>query len=46
VLELARGFALALEDELDFRVEARNLRAIQQAVTGSAAGRRIHVPEV
>ncbi|WP_245679482.1 ABC1 kinase family protein [Actinomadura hibisca] len=37
VVELAEGFATALREELDFRVEARNMAAV-------AAGRGLRVP--
>ncbi|MDQ0377734.1 ABC1 kinase family protein [Amycolatopsis thermophila] len=36
VLDLAEGFRAALTEELDFRVEARNLAAVAAAETGSA----------
>jgi ubiquinone biosynthesis protein len=39
VAEMAKGFADALEEELDFRVEARNIAAV-------ARGGGIHVPGV
>ncbi|GAA1976018.1 ABC1 kinase family protein [Amycolatopsis minnesotensis] len=36
VVDLAEGFADALAEELDFRVEARNLNAVRAACTGDA----------
>ncbi|MCT2585422.1 ABC1 kinase family protein [Actinophytocola gossypii] len=36
VLDLADGFAAALTEELDFRVEARNIAAVSAAYTGDA----------
>lgn len=35
VLDLAEGFRVALTEELDFRVEARNAAAVAEAETGS-----------
>jgi ubiquinone biosynthesis protein len=43
VLDLAEGFATALREELDFRVEARNLAAVAAELTESE---RIIVPAV
>ncbi|MEV6398530.1 AarF/UbiB family protein [Streptomyces sp. NPDC051907] len=43
--ELARGFAVALREELDFRVEARNMKAVRHA----AAVRKddsVHMPQL
>jgi ubiquinone biosynthesis protein len=42
-VELARGFASALREELDFRVEARNMAAVAaaSAVTGTDASVRL-----
>jgi ubiquinone biosynthesis protein len=36
VVDLADGFAVALAEELDFRVEARNVAAVAAAYTGTA----------
>ncbi|HJP77989.1 MAG TPA: AarF/UbiB family protein [Pseudonocardiaceae bacterium] len=44
VLELAEGFATALREELDFRVEARNLATVGEAMADESA--RIMVPAV
>lgn len=43
VLDLAEGFATALREELDFRVEARNLAAVAAELDGAG---RITVPTV
>ncbi|HEY4017575.1 MAG TPA: AarF/UbiB family protein [Pseudonocardiaceae bacterium] len=42
VLDLAEGFAGALREELDFRVEARNLATVAEAMTEDSA--RLTVP--
>ena len=39
VLEMTRGFASALREELDFRIEARNIAAV-------ASSSRVRVPAV
>jgi ubiquinone biosynthesis protein len=46
VMELARGFADALQEELDFRVEARNLQAVRAATAAADAAVPVHVPDV
>ncbi|HXR66514.1 MAG TPA: AarF/UbiB family protein [Ktedonobacteraceae bacterium] len=43
VLDLARGFATSLREELDFRVEARNIAAVA-AVSRTTSG--VHIPKV
>lgn len=43
VLDLARGFAVSLREELDFRVEARNITAVAAA---SGACGAVHIPRV
>jgi len=43
-VELARGFADALREELDFRVEARNMTAIAAAATARGDGDGIVIP--
>jgi len=43
-VELARGFADALREELDFRVEARNMTAIAGAATARGADDGIVIP--
>jgi ubiquinone biosynthesis protein len=42
-VELAQGFATAIREELDFRVEARNLAAVQATAAGNG---RVRVPSV
>ncbi|MFF0742662.1 ABC1 kinase family protein [Streptomyces sp. NPDC004111] len=42
--ELARGFAVALREELDFRVEARNMKAVRAASTARAGSAALTVP--
>jgi ubiquinone biosynthesis protein len=44
VLDLAEGFATALREELDFRVEARNIASVAESMAGESA--RITVPTV
>lgn len=46
VSELARSFALALREELDFRAEARNLAAISAAVQQRSSDSLVCVPTV
>jgi ubiquinone biosynthesis protein len=46
VIELARGFALALREELDFRAEARNVAAISAAVQLRSSDSLVCVPTV
>lgn len=41
VVELAEGFAVALAEELDFRIEARNIEAVAAGTTGA-----VRVPDV
>jgi ubiquinone biosynthesis protein len=43
ILALARGLAAALREELDFRIEAANLRAVA-AASGQRGGERVHTP--
>ena len=43
VVDLANGFALALREELDFRVEASNLRAVAAALDPSEG---VRIPKV
>jgi ubiquinone biosynthesis protein len=43
VLEMARGFAASLREELDFQVEARNYATVSAAV---GAAKTIHIPRV
>lgn len=45
VSELARGFAVALREELDFRVEARNLAMVRRAAEERRDG-SVTLPEV
>ncbi len=45
-LELARGFATAIREELDFRVEARNAAAILATSAGGWADGAVRVPMV
>jgi ubiquinone biosynthesis protein len=44
VLTLAEGFAAALREELDFRVEARNLAAVSAAAGGQDPGSPVVIP--
>ncbi len=48
VVNLAEGFAEALNEELDFRIEARNIAAVAAALETrqSSARRAVHVPRV
>jgi ubiquinone biosynthesis protein len=46
VVELAEGFAAALTEELDFRVEARNISAVSAAYTGTAVSLPAVFPEL
>jgi ubiquinone biosynthesis protein len=46
VVELARGFATALREELDFRVEARNVAAVSAALEQRGGDPLVHVPAV
>ncbi|MDH2390943.1 AarF/UbiB family protein [Streptomyces sp. HNM0663] len=43
--ELAQGFAVALREELDFRVEARNITAVRQAAA-ARGDRSVALPEL
>jgi ubiquinone biosynthesis protein len=43
-VELAHGFADALHEELDLRIEARNMTAVATAAAGRAASVRVPVP--
>ncbi|MGN6562328.1 MAG: ABC1 kinase family protein [Thermomicrobiales bacterium] len=43
VLDMARGFAASLREELDFQVEARNYATVAAAV---GAAKTIHIPRV
>ena len=42
--DLARGFAVALREELDFRVEARNMKAVRTASGARAGATALTVP--
>jgi ubiquinone biosynthesis protein len=44
VVRLAEGFAAALREELDFRVEARNLAAVSAAAGGQDPGSPVVIP--
>jgi ubiquinone biosynthesis protein len=46
VVELARGFAAALREELDFRVEARNVAAVAAALEQRGGDPLVRVPVV
>jgi ubiquinone biosynthesis protein len=46
VVELARGFAAALREELDFRVEARNVAAVAAALEQRGGDPIVRVPVV
>jgi ubiquinone biosynthesis protein len=43
-VDLARGFADALREELDFRVEARNMTAVAAAAAARQAAGRVAIP--
>jgi ubiquinone biosynthesis protein len=43
-VDLADGFAAALRDELDFRIEARNMTAVAAAAPRAGAAVRVPVP--
>jgi ubiquinone biosynthesis protein len=43
-VELARGFAAALQEELDFRVEARNMAVVAAASAGSGTDTSVRLP--
>jgi ubiquinone biosynthesis protein len=45
-VELARGFAAALREELDFRVEARNLTTIAASSARHHSGDRVRLPQL
>ncbi len=45
VVDLAEGFAEALREELDFRIEARNIAAVAAAL-GAQGAAGVHVPRV
>ncbi len=44
--ELAAGFAIALREELDLRVEARNIAVVATAEQAGDAATRLHIPAV
>ena len=46
VVELARGFASALREELDFRIEARNVAAVSAALEQRGGDPFVRVPVV
>ncbi|WP_069815997.1 ABC1 kinase family protein [Streptomyces sp. TP-A0874] len=46
VRDLADGFAVAVREELDFRIEARNADAVAAASGGHAADAAVRVPRV
>jgi ubiquinone biosynthesis protein len=46
VVELARGFATALREELDFRIEAQNVAAVSAALEERGGDPLVHVPAV
>jgi ubiquinone biosynthesis protein len=46
VVELARGFAAALREELDFRIEARNIAAVSAALEQRGGDPLVRVPVV
>jgi ubiquinone biosynthesis protein len=46
VVELARGFATALREELDFRIEAQNVAAVSAALEERGGDLLVHVPAV
>lgn len=43
VLDMAQGFATSLREELDFRVEARNIATVSAAI---GATKTVHIPKV
>jgi ubiquinone biosynthesis protein len=43
VLDLAQGFATSLREELDFRIEARNIATVSAAI---GATKNVHIPTV
>ena len=45
-VELAHGFADALHEELDLRIEARNMTAVATAAAGRTASVRVPVPHM
>jgi ubiquinone biosynthesis protein len=45
-VDLARGFTTALHEELDFRVEARNMAAVAAASAGPATDASVRLPAV
>ncbi|MBX7554895.1 phosphotransferase [Streptomyces sp. tea 10] len=45
-LDLAKGFALSLHEELDFRIEARNMAAIRAAAQSTEQRSRVRMPHV
>lgn len=46
VVDLANGFAMALREELDFRVEARNLAVVRAAAEARGGDRGLYIPKV
>jgi ubiquinone biosynthesis protein len=46
VRDLADGFAVAVREELDFRIESRNAQAVAAACDGYAADATVRVPRV
>lgn len=46
VVELANGFATALREELDFRVEARNLQIVEAGAEARNDATGLHIPIV
>jgi ubiquinone biosynthesis protein len=44
--ELARGFATALREELDFRIEAENVAAVSAALEARGGDPLLHVPAI
>ncbi|HLJ33302.1 MAG TPA: AarF/ABC1/UbiB kinase family protein, partial [Ktedonobacteraceae bacterium] len=45
VMELAQGFAASLREELDFRVEARNITTVSAAIEATKT-KTVHIPKV
>ncbi|MCY0920166.1 MULTISPECIES: ABC1 kinase family protein [unclassified Streptomyces] len=45
-LSLAQGFAVSVQEELDFRIEARNTQSVAAAIEEGGGGSVIRVPEV
>lgn len=45
VLDMAQGFATSLREELDFRVEARNITTVSAALEATKA-KSVHIPTV